>query len=513
MTRGAPATDDAVGAGRGVLYLAAAKMYFMLAGAAIEFALPRLLGWVVFGAYGVVAQAVSTVNNVVITGTIQSVSRFTTADPAKADEVKATGLKMHLWIGLPLAAGFALLSPLWAHLLHDPSKTIPFAVSSGIVLGYAFYAVFVGSANGTRAFHKQAGLDATFATLRALLILAAAGLGFGVVGAIGGWVVAVLLILFVAILWVGLPRGQAQGAGGDCRPMARFLGHVAAYLIVMNLLMAVDQFLLKRLTTEWFQASHGAAGDAARMADRLVGYYRGAQNLARLPYQLIVAVTFVIFPLVSRATFEADHDKTRTYIRTTLRYSLICAGALGAILVANPGPMLDVPYKADAVLACEPALAALALGHVAFAVFAIAGTILNGAGRTKDAIAVALATLGLAVAALWTVIPRLDPNEERQVLFACALATSGAMGVGAVLSGVVLCKRFGSCVPFLTVVRVAVSAGVAVGLGRLIPATNVLSTLVEAALCGLAFLVSLVVLRELRAADREVLVRVLRRRS
>jgi O-antigen/teichoic acid export membrane protein len=507
------ATDEAVTAGRGVLFIAAAKMYFMLAGAAIELVLPRVLGWVVFGAYGVVAQVVSTVNNVVTTGTIQAVSRFTTADPAKADEAKATGLRMHLFVGLPLAAGFALLAPWWAELLHDPSKTLPFALSAGIVLGYAFYAVFVGSANGTRAFHKQAGLDASFATLKAGFILCAAALGLGVVGAISGWVLAVLVILVVAMAWVGLPRRQDRGAALDVRPMARFLGQVAAYLILMNLLMAVDQFLLKRLTTEWFTAHDVAAAEAARQADRLVGYYRGAQNLARLPYQLILAATFVVFPLVSRATFEADLEKTRGYIRTTLRYSLLCAGALGSVLVANPGPILDVPYKADAVLVCAPALVALALGHVAFAVLAIAGTILNGAGRTKDAIGVAMATLALAVVGLWGVIPRMDPTADRQVLFACALAISAAMGLGALLSAVVLWRRFAAAVPVLSVLRVAVAMAVAAGLGRVVPATGVVLALAEAALCGLAFLFVLVLSGELGATDRAVVLRVLRRRS
>ena len=79
----------AVSAGRGVLYIAAAKMYFMMAGAAIEFVLPRLLGRFVYGAYGFVAQSVSMLNNVAVTGTIQAVSRYTTVDPTKADAVRS----------------------------------------------------------------------------------------------------------------------------------------------------------------------------------------------------------------------------------------------------------------------------------------------------------------------------------------------------------------------------------------------------------------------------------------
>ena len=71
--------NDARQAGRGVIYIALAKVYFMIAGAVIEFRLPAVLTRTVFGAYAVVASTVSPFNNVLVTGTIQAVSRFTSA--------------------------------------------------------------------------------------------------------------------------------------------------------------------------------------------------------------------------------------------------------------------------------------------------------------------------------------------------------------------------------------------------------------------------------------------------
>jgi hypothetical protein len=50
--------QPAGGAGRGVLYIAFAKFYFMIAGAIIEFRLPAILARAVYGAYGVVASVV-----------------------------------------------------------------------------------------------------------------------------------------------------------------------------------------------------------------------------------------------------------------------------------------------------------------------------------------------------------------------------------------------------------------------------------------------------------------------
>ncbi len=503
-------------AGRGVIYIAFAKFYFMVVGAIIEFRLPAILTNTVFGAYAVVSSTVSPLNNVLITGTIQSVARFTAQEPGKARAVQRAGLRMHLWVGLPVALVFIAMAPLLAWFFHDASKTGPLMLAGLIVGGYAIYAVFVGTANGQREFHKQAGLDITMATLRAVGILGLASAGFGLYGAISGWVGAVFVILLVASFVVGLPGRAAPGEFVQpLKPLATFFVGVGIYLILLNLIMFVDQLLLKRLSTEWFVANQagldrvfsstidwvggGGSVDASELADGQVGYYRAVQNLARLSYQAIIAATFVIFPLVSRTTFADDSDATARYIGATMRYSFIFATAIAVVFAANPQPLLDVPYADDYAYFGAPALVALALGNVSFSIFAIAGTILNGAGRTRQAIVVAAVTLAVAVVANAVVIPRFDPGRE--VLLACAVATGSAMTVGAVLGGWILKRELGAFMPLLTFIRVLVAVAVAIALGRVLVMTSPLMTLVEAALVGTAFLVTLVVTRELTLRD------------
>ena len=69
-------TQTKTTAGRGVLYIAFAKFYFMLAGLIVQFRLPALLSRVEWGSYSSVNALISPVNNVLVTGTIQAVSRF-----------------------------------------------------------------------------------------------------------------------------------------------------------------------------------------------------------------------------------------------------------------------------------------------------------------------------------------------------------------------------------------------------------------------------------------------------
>lgn len=509
--------QEAKQAGRGVIYIAAAKLYFMVAGAVIEFRLPAILSKAVFGAYAVVASTVSPLNNVLITGSIQSVSRFTAQKPERAREIQRTGFRMHLYVGVPVALLFIALSPVLAYFFHDTSKTGPLMLAGLIVLGYSFYAVFVGTANGRKEFHKQAILDVSFATLRAGFILGLTMAGLGLYGAVGGWVTAVGCILILASIVVGLPRlkGSPDAEREPLGPMLRFFVGVAVYLIIMNLVMFADQLLLKRLTAEWF-AEHAAQFSsvpdwtAAKAADVQVGYYRAVQNLARLSYQAIIAATFVIFPLISRTTFANDSEATHRYIRTTMRYSLIFAMAIAVAFAANPLPMLDILYQYDYAWHGAPALTALALGNVAFAVFAIAGTILNGAGYTRDAIIVATVTLAVAVIANAVVIPQFEPG--RDVLLAAGSATTGAMVVGAALGGWYLHKRLGAFVPLRSFLRVALAGACAIGVGQLVSFTTPLMSLVEATIVGVSFLLVLVVTGELNSNDLRAVVGVVRRK-
>jgi stage V sporulation protein B len=528
----APAASRPTGAGRGVLYIAFAKFYFMFAGLVIQVRLPAILSRAAFGSYSLVANIASLVNNVLVTGTIQAVSRFAAQEPGKARRVQEAGLRMHVRLGLAIAVGFIAAAPLVAWLLHDMTKTAPLMLAGLIVGGYSFYAVFVGTANGLHQFHKQAGLDMTFATLRVVGLLGMAMAGFGVIGVIGGWVAAVGIILCAAIVWVGLPGKSARDERLPVRPLIQFFAGVALYLVLFNALMFIDSLLIKRLTTEYYAAHLGtltealassvpwavhATGyhaDPSVLADVQNGYYAAVQNLARLPYQAIIAATFVVFPLVSRSTFTEDRDTTRRYVEVTTRYSLIFAMAIAVAMAANPGDILGLVYAPDYAQLGGPALGALALGNVAFSIFAIAGTILNGAGKTFPAVVTAAFTLGLATVGNYIAIP--IAAEHGDVLQVAALVTSGAMLVGAIVSGWVLHRQFGAFLPVVSVIRIAIATGCAIVVGRLLPGVLLggkLMTLVQAAAVGATFLIVLVITRELGMRDLEAIKAVRRKRA
>jgi stage V sporulation protein B len=488
-----------MGAGRGVLFITAAKLWFMVAGYAVQFLLPRALQPELFGVWTLVLALVSPINNVMVTATIQGVSRFASESEAHASSVTRAALRMQLYVGGGTAVAFFLLSPVFAWFEHDAALTPYLRLGAGVVLCYAFYAVFVGAANGARAFHKQAGLDVTFATLRATLVCGAAALTHSAMASVGGFVVAAAIILVISFFLVGLGPRPAERF-----PIARlytFFVGVAIYLLITNLLMFVDGLLLKRLVAE--AAARAGAADPAAVANLQEGYYGAVQAIGRIPYQLILSVTFVIFPLVSRASFDADQGRTRRYIEATMQYSLLAVALFATCLGARPLQVMRLLYKPEYAVGA-PALAVLLFAYLCFSLFSIAGTIINASGRTRPTTVLGSLTLALCIALCWAGTAHALSSGGDPLLYA-ALGTAMAMAVGLCATGVYLHRAFGGFIRLSSIARTGVASAVTVAVGRLWPTTGFLGgklgTLVSLAALGLVFLAAVIGSGELRPRE------------
>jgi len=181
------------------------------------------------------------------------------------------------------------------------------------------------------------------------------------------------------------------------------------------------------------------------------------------------------------------------------------------VMAAKPTEMLGVPYAHDFAMAGGSALFVLALGNVAFSVFAIAGTILNGAGLTRPAIITAGVTLVLAAVANYIAIPLAMASG--QFLLVAAAVTSGAMLLGALLTGFALWRALGAFLPIVSVVRVLVASAIAIAVGRVLPLHGRIMALVAAVIVGVVFFAVLVITRELGRRDLEAIKAVRRKRA
>ncbi|HEY0711073.1 MAG TPA: oligosaccharide flippase family protein, partial [Polyangia bacterium] len=424
-------------------------------------------------------------------------SKFTAEDDRQADAVKSAGLRLQLIVGAGLGLGFFLLAPVIADFYHHPEFTRWFRLVAFIPFFYSLYSVFVGSANGLRRFRTQAGFDITFSTLKTVLLLGGAAV-IGLAGAFGGFVAAAGIILVVSAIVMHLPQRTATPF-----PMKRliyFMATIVLYTLLINLALNYDLLLLRHF------ASRGATGVAA---NQTAGHYEAVRNFALLPYQALLVITFVIFPLVSKSTFEQDRAATRAYVTQTLRYALILAMAMASVLIARPKHLLLTFYKPEYV-AGEGALPLLAAGIVCLAMLGVAGSIINASGQTLVANAFVATTVIVGGSGAFALVPGRALGPE--MLNAAAGATALGMAAGFVAALVYIRRQFEAGPPLASVIRIAVATAVAVAAGRFFPGSGKIATLIALAVTGVVYLVTLVAIREFGPDDRAKFAKILGRR-
>ncbi len=481
------AADSARAAGRGFLVITGAKLWFMVGGALIGLGLPYLVGAAGYGKYTDVNNSLGLFSMVMVTGVTQSVSRFVSAAPERAGgTLRRSLLGIGLLGGLLALLGFTL-APDIADARGDARLTDAYRCAAVVVFAYGLYAALIGSLNGRQLFVRQALFDVAYTTLKATLVLGGAwyalraagphafcipptcadgglpdpdALGRAMTAVFGGFALASVLILLAAGARVG--RGLEPGPAAP--GLAAFALQVMASQLVFQLIFRQDVLLIPPI-------AQGELAEVVRRftpaeTDVVLGHYGLAASLARLPWQATLAITFVVFPMVSAATFSEDREQARAYVRQTLRYSLVLISAAAVALVAVPTLIVDGAWNVD----FEPAaiaLAVLAPAYVCFALFNIMNTVLTASGRAGTVLGISVVTALAAFASYALLLPGAEDADA--LLRRAGLATLVPFALGLTLSGAALWRQYGAPLPAATVVRVLGLGAVLCALGRLAP--------------------------------------------
>jgi len=510
LTSAASNADVTRAAGRGGLAVAFAKVYFIVVGLVQQIALPRLLG---LDGYGALASALSIAGityNPVTTTSIQSVSRAVaqSTPEAQAGTIRRV-FTVHAVFAVLLASGFFCLAPTIADVVGARHVVGPLRILSGVMLMYGLYTPLIGVLNGQRKFVAQATLDVIAGTLRTAGLIAGAfalsRFNLAVEGATVGFVTGASLILVVALFLVGIGRPGVSSI--SVREHLIFALPVLLGQVLFNLLLQADLTLLRRFASQ----AAAAQGLPAAAADPLVGAYRATQLFSFLPYQLLIAVTFILFPMLASAARAGDRAAVARYVRTGVRLALVLAGLMVSVTAGLSDRLLYLVFGAEAAALGGASLELLAIGFGGFAIFGVLTTVLNSLKHERETVMVTAVAVTLVVALCYLRV-RGAPFGEQLLLYT-AQATAAGLFVATLSAAFFVRRAAGAVAPPLTLVRVLLAVGAAVTLGRLLPQAGKIVTPVYAALVALAYLAILLVTRELAAADLATLRAVVTKRG
>ena len=241
---------------------------------------------------------------------------------------------------------------------------------------------------------------------------------------------------------------------------------------------------------------------AAEYASQKAGLYRAAQTFAFVPYQLLLSMTFIVFPLISRATSTGNDEEARAAVRQALRASLVLVIAVAAPIAGAADGVMLIAYP-KTYLPASAALAVLVFGIALFALFVITATMLTSAGRPYLAAGIAAASLaGLMIAVRLSVVAVGHGGDP---LRATAVGTAAAAACALAFSCVAVRVYLGALVAIPTVVRTLAAGASAAAVAYVLPHQSRWTALLALAGSFLSYWIVLGLLREFGIAEIEAL--------
>lgn len=463
---------------KGTLFLLFSKAYFLVSGYIIYIILTRLLGPNLFGIYGVVIGLVSTISMVFIGGINQATSKYISEQSSCASSIKKSSFELQAVMGTVAFLLFFLFSPFIAGLLNDKSLTVYFRITAPIILFYSFYGVFVGYANGTKQFKKQALLEVAYCTIKTILISVLVFSGFSLIGAFEGFNIATLIIFVISIMLFGVTD---KGPRFPKLKIFKFQAWVMLHTLIINLLLNIDLFLLKARTPVQDTANFYA------------GIYNAALTIARIPYLAVIPLSYVIFPFISESTHKQDVFQTKRYIVKCVRYSMIFLALFVVLISTNAQEIIKLLYSEDYVAGTIP-LSIASFGMMFFSLLVITTTFISGSGLPKVSIVITGGIFIVDFILNYLFIPTWGT-------VGAAVATTISIGLGLLASAVYVKRKFKVFLPLNSFLRIIVPAGVFFILSLFIKAGGFLLIL-KLVLFSLGYVIVLLILKEITLVAR-----------
>lgn len=468
--------------GKGTVYLTIAQMVALVSGYAIHFGLGRILGAQNYGVFGVILSLLTVAEIFLIRGFRDAVSKYVSEFRDKAGIIKHKGIKIELIFSTIAFCLYFYFARYIAILLKDPNLTNYIRLSAVIIPIMSIYSVYIGYLSGRRMFGKQAIAICihSFGKIGGVYLFVL--LGFGIFGAIGGYILGVGIALIIAGYF-----SMDKTDNVNAFPSSKLINFAIPLIVfsgAITLLMNLDLLFVKALTESNVQT----------------GFYTSALTITRAPYYIFFALSITLLPSISKSTSTNNLPQTQDYISKSLRYLLISILPLAFFVSGSAGEVIKLTYSSEYISAANP-LSILIFGITFITIFYVLATIITGSGNPRVSMAMALSLVPIDVGLNLLLIPEYG-------LEGAATATTITCLIGLVISAIYVKKKFGMLMSGKSFSKILVGSSVLFIIPQFFIVSGLLFIVYAIVMFGVYFLI-LLALKELNEDDKEFISRML----
>jgi O-antigen/teichoic acid export membrane protein len=355
-----------MGLGKGAALLMISAVVMAAANYVIHIGVARLLGPALYGIFGTLMSLYLINRSLINTAIPRAVSYFIASFPEKSRSIIKKSVKFQLICAIIFSITLMLSSKFISQILKDPSLQIYIIILGLIVVPLSMYALFLsGFLNGLREFKKQAITRTLFSIIRAVLTLALVYIGLKIYGVLLGYLITIVICLFMAYRAVKKSKLVKQIKGDFfVADIGRLGGQFAIAALGFSLIRNVSVLFVKSMMQD----------------NVLVGLFTAAVVLSNVTYNVFLGLPMALFPSISAAIAKKSKGLAQKYTQQSLRYMMILIFPVAAVIASTSSQILTLLYSPEYISA-GPVLSLLIVASTLFIIFKTQNTILTAAGK------------------------------------------------------------------------------------------------------------------------------------
>ncbi len=333
---------------------------------------------------------------------------------AKIHAIRTSAAHMQIIIIGTLTLLFYCSAPLFARIFHDVTLVPLFRLSACIIPAFALSSFHVLYFNGLKLFGAMTAMKISRGVFRIAWIL---GLAYTMQlsGAIYGSILAPLSVFCIALFIEYVFLRKKSVTVHNTYPWKKLLSYAGGFIVFLvfyELYIRCDLYIIKTLTG----------------SDQSTGLYNAALTIALIPYYVMFALTFILFPTMSELAKKKDTENIKKTLTKVLGF--LCAVLIPSALLLTLLPeFLITLFFGEKFIAAAALIPWMSGATIFITIFYVLASVFNGAGMTRVPSSIAAVAVVCGLSANIYFLPTYGITATA-IIFSC---TATFMGCTALL--------------------------------------------------------------------------------